>query len=185
MRRLLNKLLGRRPAAPAPLAGLSKGSGAVVAPLAYVTKPGITFSIGSDSMFCGNMYFDKAGAEVIVGNRTYVGGNLMCAHKITIGDDVLISSGGGIFDHDSHNVDFELRRNDVSDYVKGVKDWSNVPIKEVTIGNKAWIGYNVIILKGVKIGEGAVVAAGAVVTKDVEPFTLVGGNPAKLIRKLI
>ncbi|MGM9705813.1 MAG: acyltransferase [Prevotella sp.] len=52
---------------------------------------------------------------------------------------------------------------------------------KVTIGDRAWIGGRVIVLPGVNIGEGAVVASGAVVTKDVEPYTLVGGVPAKKI----
>lgn len=52
----------------------------------------------------------------------------------------------------------------------------------VTIGNDVWIGANVIILPGVTIGDGAILAAGAVVTKDVEPYAIVGGVPAKLIR---
>ena len=53
----------------------------------------------------------------------------------------------------------------------------------ITIGANAWVAGWSIILPGVTIGEGAVVAAGAVVTKDVEPWTVVGGNPAKLIKK--
>lgn len=52
----------------------------------------------------------------------------------------------------------------------------------VIIGNDVWIGANVIILPGVTIGDGAVLAAGAIVTKDVEPYQIVGGNPAKIIR---
>lgn len=52
----------------------------------------------------------------------------------------------------------------------------------VLIGNDVWIGSNVLIMSGVKIGDGAVVAAGAIVTKDVEPYTVVGGVPAKIIR---
>ena len=52
---------------------------------------------------------------------------------------------------------------------------------DVVIGDRAWIGYRALIMPGVTIGEGAVVAAGAVVTKDVEPFTIVGGVPAKKI----
>lgn len=50
------------------------------------------------------------------------------------------------------------------------------------IGNDVWVGYRVTILSGVKIGDGAVIAAGAVVTKDVPPYAIVGGNPAKLIK---
>ena len=55
--------------------------------------------------------------------------------------------------------------------------------RSVVIGNDVWIGASVIILPGVKVGDGAVLAAGAIVTKDVEPYTIVGGSPAKLIRK--
>lgn len=51
------------------------------------------------------------------------------------------------------------------------------------ISDRAWIAYRAIILPGVTIGEGAVVGAGAVVMKDVEPYTIVGGNPAKVIKK--
>lgn len=50
------------------------------------------------------------------------------------------------------------------------------------IGNDVWIDMNAIVMRGVKIGDGAVIAAGAVVTKDVAPYSIVGGNPAKLIK---
>ena len=51
------------------------------------------------------------------------------------------------------------------------------------IGNDVWIGYGATILNGVSVGDGAIIAAGAVVTKDVEPYSIVGGNPARVIRK--
>ena len=57
-----------------------------------------------------------------------------------------------------------------------------VIVKPVEIGENVWIASHVLILPGVKIGEGAIVAAGSVVTKDVEPFAVVGGNPAKVIK---
>jgi acetyltransferase-like isoleucine patch superfamily enzyme len=59
-----------------------------------------------------------------------------------------------------------------------------VVVKPVRIGDKSWIGLNVIILKGVEIGEGAVVAAGSVVTKNIPPWTIAAGNPARVIREI-
>ncbi len=53
---------------------------------------------------------------------------------------------------------------------------------DITIGNDVWIGYGVTILSGVRIGDGAVIAANSTITKDVEPYSIVGGNPAKFIR---
>ena len=64
------------------------------------------------------------------------------------------------------------------------KDWSNVKEDKVTIKDKAWIGFNSIILKGVTIGEGSIVGAGSVVTKDIPDWSIVGGNPAKVIREI-
>lgn len=55
--------------------------------------------------------------------------------------------------------------------------------KKVIIGNDVWIGHGSIILQGVKVGDGAIIAAGSLVTKDIEPYSIVAGNPAKLIRK--
>ena len=65
-----------------------------------------------------------------------------------------------------------------------LKDWSVVRSAPIVIEDRAWIGFNAIILKGVTIGEGSVVAAGAVVTKDVEPYTVVAGNPARVVKRL-
>ena len=66
--------------------------------------------------------------------------------------------------------------------------WSQVPFipnckKDTIIGNDVWIGYNATIMPGVCIGDGAIIATGAVVTRDVAPYEIVGGNPAQLIRK--
>jgi maltose O-acetyltransferase len=66
---------------------------------------------------------------------------------------------------------------------EGGEGWGRYS-KSVVIGNKVWIGAKAVVLGGVTIGNGAVIAAGAVVIKDVEPYTLVGGVPAKLIKRL-
>ena len=55
-------------------------------------------------------------------------------------------------------------------------------VKKTYIGNDVWIGHNATIISGVKVGDGAIIAAGAVVTKDVEPYAIVGGVPAKVIK---
>ncbi len=96
----------------------------------------------------------------------------------------MISLGVTIADHDGHATEFAKRSGDVLDWLAGKKDMSIVPMKEISIGNKVWIGFDASILKGVTIGEGAIVAACSVVTKNVPPWTLVAGNPAKEIKKV-
>jgi acetyltransferase-like isoleucine patch superfamily enzyme len=147
--------------------------------------PPSEFSVGEGSIFRAQVSSDRAGSVIKVGNNSFVGGtHLVCAQRIEIGDDVLIAWGGTIVDHDSHSPLWELRKNDVRDTFEGHKDWSSVRILPVVIGNRAWIGFNVTILRGVTIGEGAVVGACSVVTKDVAPYTVVAGNPARLIREI-
>jgi acetyltransferase-like isoleucine patch superfamily enzyme len=72
----------------------------------------------------------------------------------------------------------------VRDWYYDKKDWTHVVVKPVRICDKAWVGLNVIILTGAEIGEGVVVAAGSVVTKSVQPWTIVAGNPARVIREI-
>ena len=67
---------------------------------------------------------------------------------------------------------------------EGAMEGKSYPYRGDTIvGNDVWIGYNATIMAGVKIGDGAIIGANSTVTKDVEPYAIVGGNPAKLIRK--
>ncbi|OYY65756.1 MAG: acetyltransferase [Burkholderiales bacterium 28-67-8] len=141
--------------------------------------------IGADSLLRCRIDFDSPQGHIRIGERCFVGAShLVCHTGLTLGDDVVISWGVTIVDHDSHAVDWNQRRNDVLDWAAGRKDWRHVRIAPVTIGPKVWIGFGATILKGVTIGEGAVVGALAVVTRDVPPFTVVAGNPARVVRHL-
>jgi acetyltransferase-like isoleucine patch superfamily enzyme len=141
--------------------------------------------VGEQSLLSCRISFDRPGASVKIGSRTYIGDSqIVSAESIEIGDDILISWGVTIVDHDSHALAWDERANDVLDWGRGVKNWDHVVRRPVRIGDRAWIGFGASILKGVTIGENAVVAAGAVVTKDVPPFAIVAGNPARIVRML-
>jgi len=113
------------------------------------------------------------GAKIIIGNNVGISGATISGSDIIIGDNVLIGSGVLITDTDAHAIDPEKRR------INNPKDILSVPIK---INNDVFIGARAIILKGVVIGEGSVVAAGAVVSKEVPPRCIVAGNPAKIVK---
>jgi acetyltransferase-like isoleucine patch superfamily enzyme len=147
---------------------------------------GSTLQIGAGSLVRANIVSQRDGVSVVIGRNSSIGegSTIDCAGQIEVGDDVLVASRCYIFDHNSHAIGWRHRKQDVQDWIQGLKDWSHVTVKPVKIGNKSWIGLNVIVLKGVEIGEGAVVAAGSVVVKSVPPWTVVAGNPAKVIREI-
>ncbi len=106
------------------------------------------------------------GQGSIIGDRAI----LDARNGIEIGENVNLSTGVSIWTEQHDHRDPYFKCNSGTDYKVKIKD-------------RAWIGPNVIILHSVTIGEGAVVGAGSVVTKDVEPYTIVGGIPAKHIKK--
>lgn len=111
--------------------------------------------------------------HIILGDRVQFGPNCVVHCDAEIGDSVLIAPRVAMVGRDDHRID-----------TVGCKIWDSPrgDSKKVTIGDDVWIGYGAIILSGVRIGDGAVVAAGAVVVKDVAPYAVVGGNPAGLIK---
>ncbi len=145
-----------------------------------------TLSIGEYSIIRGNISLQKDGSSLNIGERTFLGANsiIVSTSDVYIGSDILISHNCYITDTTGHSIDAEVRVLDIPNRWRGYKDWSVVESSPITIEDKVWIGPNSIILKGIKIGEGAIIAAGSVVTKDVESYTLVGGNPAKKIKSL-
>ena len=125
--------------------------------------------------------------NVSVGKYTYISsGTSVSMAKIgrycSIGHNVKI----GIGMHPSKNIVSThpafFSTKGQSDIIYADKDYF-AERKLIVIGNDVWIGDNVIVKDGVKIGDGVIIGVGAVITKDVEPFTIVGGIPAKLIRK--
>lgn len=152
-------------------------------------------TIGEKSMIDSSFVFETESGHITVGDRVHIGGGtqLISRNGITIGHDVIIAWNCTIYDHNSHSTNWEERRNDVTSEwecaSQGLspianKNWSVVKSAPIHICDKAWLGFGVTVLKGVTIGEGAVVAAGSVVTKDVPAYTVVGGNPATVIRTL-
>lgn len=123
----------------------------------------------------------------------------VCCSKINIGKNVILrpgtmlfadprEGGKGIIIEDNvllgSGVHFYVHNHKFDDPNKLIIDQGYYDSKEIIIREGAWIGANVIILPGVTIGRGSVVAAGSVVTKDIEEMTLVGGTPAKFIKKI-
>jgi acetyltransferase-like isoleucine patch superfamily enzyme len=149
---------------------------------------------GADSMLGCRITFESAQGQVIIGERVFIGSSdIICRTKVEFENDIFVAWGCTFYDHNSHSLDYRDRQHDlaqqVKDYKAGLnfitnKDWSNVVTRPIKICSNAWIGMNCIILKGVTIGEGAIVAAGSVVTRDVAPWTVVAGNPARFAKKL-
>ena len=151
-----------------------------------IRKPGAEVVIGDDGLIHGQIVTETAEACVRLGNNVFLGGGSLidCVRAVTIEDDVLISYRCIIADSDNHSTAYSRRKDDLQNWKRGEHDWSLIATSPVTIRKGAWLGANVIVLKGVSIGEGAVVGAGAVVTKDVPAWTIVAGNPATVIKKL-
>lgn len=147
--------------------------------------PRCSLTIGKECFVRDKIVFERAEAKLTVGDRTFLGNGLIAiAQSVEIGNDVMLAWGVTIVDHNSHSIRFSERSGETQRWLKGHKNWSGVSTASVHIQDRVWVGFNAIILKGVTIGEGAVVAAGAVVTKSVPPWTIVAGNPARVIREI-
>ena len=111
-------------------------------------------------------------AKVTIRNGTIINGpaRIVAKGNIDIGEDCQIGIGITIMDCDGHKL--AMRGNKPTDV-----------IKEVIIGKHCWIGHNVSILKGVTIGEGSVIAAGSIVTKDIKEHAVAAGVPAEIIKE--
>ena len=113
--------------------------------------------------------------ELKLGNYSGIGINCEVYGPVTVGDNVMMGPEVVIYTR-NHNIE----RTDIPMQEQGYAEF-----KPVVIGNDVWIGRRSIILPGVHIGDGCVIGAGAVVTKDLPAYTIAGGVPAKVIKKRI
>jgi len=129
--------------------------------------------IGSHSALFDDVIISGVG-EVHIGDRSTIGHNsvLVSRERIQIGNDCMLAAFCYVLD-----VDHEFANPDRAIAEQGLR------VKPVIVGNDVWVGAGSFILRGVTIGDGAVVAANSVVTEDVPPYTVVAGSPARVIKQ--
>lgn len=143
--------------------------------------------IGANTHVLGDLFTFAHGGEIRIGQWCYIGeaSRIWSASSIELGDRVLVSHSVNVFDSLTHPILAAARHEQVKQILE-----EGHPLKlslgesPVRIHDDAWIGAGAIVLRGVTIGKGGIVAAGAVVTKDVPPYSIVAGNPAALVREL-
>lgn len=140
------------------------------------------------------IHSSQIGVNVALGKDCWINRDVIIGNNVSIGDYSYVNKGAiiasGIIGKycsiaaycqiglDEHPID----KVSTSPFTYDSKNWDNFQNPPI-IGNDVWIGGNVLVMQGVKIGDGAILAAGAVVTKDVPPYAIVGGVPARILRK--
>ena len=137
------------------------------------TPPYRRFSLGQKSVIESYSCINNAVGDVIIGDHTRIGLHNTIIGPVTIGSHVNLAQGITVTAL-NHNFEAPERR----------IDEQGVSTQQVTIGDDIWIGANAVVLPGVTVGNHCVIAAGAVVTKDVPPHSLVAGVPAKIIKQI-
>jgi len=145
--------------------------------------------LGRNSVLRGELFVFPHSGRIRIGDWCFIGeeSRIWSSSEVNIGDRVLISHGVNIHDTNGHPTSAATRHAHFVHIVeKGHPDkWSDMSAKPVEIGDDAWIGFGSTVLKGSRIGKGAVVAAGSTVMGDVPDWTVVGGNPARIIKELV
>ena len=167
------------------------GDGAMLYASARISnnlKDPAAIRIGAFTHVRGELLTFGHGGRIELGAYCYVGEGtrLWSADRITVGDRVLISHNVNIFDNDTHPIDDPCARHAqyVSIITSGHPPRIDLRERPVVIEDDVLIGCQSIVLPGLRVGRGAVVGAGAVVTKDVPQRTVVAGNPARVVREL-
>jgi acetyltransferase-like isoleucine patch superfamily enzyme len=143
--------------------------------------------IGANSHVRGELMIFAHGGRIMVGEWCYigVGTRIWSGASIDIGNRVLISHSVNIFDNLTHPIraaDRHVQARQI--FTTGHPSDISLDDRPIRIGDDAWIGACAIVMRGVNVGRGGIVAAGAVVTKDVPAYSIVAGNPAVVVREL-
>lgn len=118
---------------------------------------------------------DRPGAVIEIGDNTRIHGSCLHAYaRISIGKRCLIAANTQIFDANGHEPSFDNVSNRINTSDQG---------RPITIGDDVWIGAHCLILPGVTIGNGSIIAAGSVVRGEVPPMVVVAGNPAQIVKR--
>lgn len=144
-------------------------------------------NLGSKKLrsFCAGLILDHCGknvniekgamfeSDLSIGDNSGVGVNCLLSSGVSIGNDVMMGPECMMFtqNHCAGDCTVPMWRQGFTE------------LKKIVIGNDVWIGARVIILPGVNVGDGAIIGAGSVVTHDVEPYCVVAGNPARVIKR--
>lgn len=149
--------------------------------------------VGENSLIDGYYVFERGIGLITIGNKSSIGNGckFICAQEegIHVGNNVMLSWNCTLMDSNSHSLNPDIRANDAYDWKAGVdagligayKDWSQVESGPIYIEDNVWVGFECAILKGVRIGKGAVIGARSMVTSDVAPYCIFAGSPARFI----
>jgi acetyltransferase-like isoleucine patch superfamily enzyme len=142
--------------------------------------------LGRRTICRGILLCDGGLGLIEIGDLVYIGDDVIISTRehIRIGSRTMVAHGVQIFDNDSHPIDARDRHADYLNLIEGRPRTHSIPSAPVEIGEDCWIGANSIVLKGVKIGNRSVVAAGSVITADIGDDCLAAGNPAQIVRSL-
>ena len=142
--------------------------------------------IGDFTILRKNKFFCFGKGKLKIGKYCYFGDETQvdASKEIKIGNYCMFSNRIMVQDHTGHPISPKKRRKQLINLQKISTDVYDTEIKKVIIKNDVWVGMEAVILKGVTIGEGSIIAARAVVTKNVPPYSIAAGNPAKIVKKI-